>query len=433
MHLIGRRNFVAGLGLGVGASLLRPFARGLIRQAQGATPTKRFIVVHSGNGLIEELYTHTAPTPDNFTPREVFTPLATYKKDLLILERFYNPSGVNLHGNYGETLTVGGGISFDRFLAGKMGSTDALSSLNLGIWCEGSARHLSFDGKGKEYPCEWNPLRAFDVVFGSRAGGATTGPPMADLSSQRRRGLIGFLQNDIKRMSGRLASPEKAKLEQYADSLRLLEGRMDTLKQNRADCSKVSPPAAKAATEDFKNGDVDDSVLQAHVDIIVNAMVCNLTHVAALSIYGGHEAHIKYPWLNDTEGHHEQAHQAQNNGMDSTGMAMIIKIMTYQMSLVAELWKRLKEVPEGNATMADNTVLMYINSGGGRHHGGDGKHAVVLLGSGGGALKTGRYLQYKAGDHAISDVFVSVANALDVPTSTFGDPMVCKGPLPGLT
>ena len=47
-------------------------------------------------------------------------------------------------------------------------------------------------------------------------------------------------------------------------------------------------------------------------------------------------------------------------------------------------------------------------------------------------LRTGRYLTYPQGQRCISDFYVSLANLFDVPLTTFGDPSVCKGPLPGL-
>jgi hypothetical protein len=126
-----------------------------------------------------------------------------------------------------------------------------------------------------------------------------------------------------------------------------------------------------------------------------------------------------------TVDHHRICH---GSGTD----AAIAKVDQHFCSLVAHLWQRLKSVPEGNGTMADNTLLVWINSGGGLHHGGHNNHAVVLLG-GGGSFRTGRYLSYPAMRHCISDVYVSIAHAMGVDIKTFGDPMHCKGPLPGLT
>ena len=61
-----------------------------------------------------------------------------------------------------------------------------------------------------------------------------------------------------------------------------------------------------------------------------------------------------------------------------------------------------------------------------------GEDAPRRLGGAGGALRTGRYLTYPQGQRCISDFYVSLANLLDVPLTTFGDASVCKGPLPGL-
>ena len=92
----------------------------------------------------------------------------------------------------------------------------------------------------------------------------------------------------------------------------------------------------------------------------------------------------------------------------------------------------LRATPEGNGTMLDNSVVMFVNTCGGAHHRGQNNHAVLLIGGAGGALKTGRYLAYPDGKYCISDAYVSLANLLDVSITTFGDPSVCKGPLPGL-
>lgn len=58
---------------------------------------------------------------------------------------------------------------------------------------------------------------------------------------------------------------------------------------------------------------------------------------------------------------------------------------------------------------------------------------MVIIGDAGGALKTGRYVTFPKDQRAMSDPFVTIANAVGLPIQTFGDPTICKGPLPGLT
>jgi hypothetical protein len=54
----------------------------------------------------------------------------------------------------------------------------------------------------------------------------------------------------------------------------------------------------------------------------------------------------------------------------------------------------------------------------------------LLLGGGGWAFRTGRYLTYQKNSHA--DLLVSILNAMGVEQTTFGDPAYCTGPLAGL-
>jgi hypothetical protein len=50
-----------------------------------------------------------------------------------------------------------------------------------------------------------------------------------------------------------------------------------------------------------------------------------------------------------------------------------------------------------------------------------------------GHFRGGRHVRFERGQHAVSDALVSILNALGIDSDTFGDPTVCRGPLPGLT
>src|SRR4051812_30238308 len=114
MRLIGRRNFIAGLGLGAGASLLRPMVGGLLPEALGASVLpKRFIVITHGCGWIEPSYTCVARSETDFDLGPSYEALVPFKKDLVVLSRFYNPFNNslgsdhgNIHGNGWGTLAV---------------------------------------------------------------------------------------------------------------------------------------------------------------------------------------------------------------------------------------------------------------------------------------------------------------------------------------
>jgi hypothetical protein len=93
--------------------------------------------------------------------------------------------------------------------------------------------------------------------------------------------------------------------------------------------------------------------------------------------------------------------------------------------------QQLASVPEGDVTMLDHTVILWVNElAQGNTHLHD-RMPFVLAGSGGGALRTGRYLNFGGASH--NDLLVSVLNAFGIPEQTFGHPDFCTGPLPNLT
>lgn len=431
MKLLDRRRLLQRLGAGLGASFLLPTARGLLREALGAAPArKRFIVFVYSNGLHATRYRSQPRSETDFDLREIFKPLEPYKRDLLVMEPLFNPASVNLHGNYANALTVMGksysafgGVSLDRYIAQKIGAGDPFSSTNLAHWYRNGAPHVSADGPDKPFPAEWNPLRAHQTMFAGGGSGAPGKDAAALLAEDRS--VLDALTADIGRLNGRLGGPERAKLDQYLASVRALETQMTGLVKAQGGCGDPSAPTVAAAANDFKIGnEVLDEVIRAFVHVTFNAQACGLTRVSSISFSARGEPHHLYRFLGDTIGHHKQCHDRND--------PMIAKIDTYVVSQMAEMWRRLKTVPEGSGTMADNSLLLLVNTGGGVHHGGAGNHCLVTLGSAGGALRTGRYLSFANDKRCVSDVFCSLATAMGVPTSKFGDPAACKGPVPGL-
>jgi hypothetical protein len=426
MHMIGRRNFLAGLGLGVGSPLLGSIFKGMLPEALGApTSRKRLVLFTAANGFLETFYTCVARSATDFDLAPVFQPLAAHKNQMVILSKFYNPFSKALHGNQHATLTVKestnpnvaqmrgppGGISIDRFLAKQIGSGDAFSST-----ASGRGICVSADGPGQSFPSISSPGKAFDTYFAG-AGGPGGGGTGIEANFAKNRSFLDVLRGDIGRLNTRLAGPEKAKLDQYLESLRTLENQLGQ-RGMASGCAKGTRPTAEMGTA--KLGDV----MAAHTDVILAAQKCGLTRISHILFEGMEGPHIVYDWLNDPKNHHDDHHAGD--------LVTCLRIATWWMSQISRMVEGLAATPEGNGTMLDNSVVMFVNTCGGAHHRGQNNHAVVMIGGAGGALKGGRYLTFPDGQRCLSDVYVSLANLMDVPIATFGEPSVCKGPLPGL-
>jgi hypothetical protein len=435
-----RRRFLQGLGLGLGAHLLSPIAGKLLPEALGAaTPArKRFILLTHGGGLLVEHYTCKQNAPGDLTLNPVMAPLEPYKKDLMVAAKLYCPHDRFLHGNGWSTTTMvprmagstddlwgrpPGGVSIDRLIAQQIGASDPFSGTLQAI-AEGNGLFpaISSDGPGMVVPPIQSPVKAFATLFGKglpgMPGGAA-GPSPEKLLAQHKSILDG-IRADVARLQGRLAPTEKAKLEQYLESLRGLERQLGQLPAPAAACTAV--PAGPAANLD--RASLDPDVIAAHVDVLFNAHLCGLTHVSHFTIHGNSSPHNHYSWLGDTRGFHDDHHAGD--------MPMIAKISSWVFTKVAQLAGKLAAAREGDGTMLDNSVVAFVNTCGGKHHGGHDTYSVITLGRAGGALRAGQLLNFPEKERSLSDAYVGIANALGVPIRSFGTPEHNKGPLPGM-
>ena len=123
----------------------------------------------------------------------------------------------------------------------------------------------------------------------------------------------------------------------------------------------------------------------------------------------------------------DKAWAAQENNA-----AMIRRLYTWRSQQVADLFERLDAVNLGGTTLADRTLMMMTNTGGGRHHRGNNEIPVLLVGNPDNVLNSGRYQNLGNQQNSMADVFTAVAHAMGVPTNRFGTAAHNKGPLPGL-
>jgi hypothetical protein len=125
---------------------------------------------------------------------------------------------------------------------------------------------------------------------------------------------------------------------------------------------------------------------------------------------------------------HDMAHN--NNNCDPSNSK---KLTTYQWysDQAAYLLGKLAAIPEGNGSMLDNTVILWVSEfGESSGHSGDNL-MWLLMGNAGGQFNSGRVLN--CGGRSVNDLHTSICNAFGIADKTFGNPAYCKGPLPDLT
>ncbi len=165
--------------------------------------------------------------------------------------------------------------------------------------------------------------------------------------------------------------------------------------------------------------------------VLAAAMRCDLTRSASMTVQDDHGRYnVRFPWLNVTDDYHPLAHQSK------AGYAKKVIIDTWLFSTLAAFAKDLDSTMEPNGkTALDNSVVVWSSdmSEGSFHF--VGGLPFLLIGSCGGAIKTGgrvlRLGAYVGKDVNFTDasgvahnqLLATLWNAMGLkPITGFGDP-----------
>ena len=123
-----------------------------------------------------------------------------------------------------------------------------------------------------------------------------------------------------------------------------------------------------------------------------------------------------YPFLDVREAHHGASHKDTSDGYE--------RICRFHVSQLAYLAQRLDAMPEGTGTVLDNCCLMFMSNmwSGTKHD--NSQVPIITAGGLGGALKTGRVLDYyknAEGDRKLCSLYLSLMDRMDVVLPHFGD------------
>jgi hypothetical protein len=421
-----RRRFLRGAA---GAFLALPMLEAMnTAWAAGTGFPKRFVVFFTANGTVPSAWT---PGP-NFALSPILQPLAPHRDDIIVIGGLDMKSsggdGKGHNRGVGCLLTgvepVGGndgddsyanGISVDQRIAEVAGGDTPFASVELGVHVRSTLPRgrMVYTGPGEPVPPEDNPFAAFTRLF----GGFGEDDGQAEALVARRRSVLDAVMEDFHRLDGRLGSQDRLKLEAHLDAVRGVEQRLDAL----AGVSEACEPPVQPESFNHYNASRFPEVGALQMELLVMALACGLTNVASL-MWSTALSGMVHTWLGQTLDHHSYSHAS-----DPASTEALIAIDTWYAERFADLLARCKEIPEGDGTLLDNTVVFWGSElGKGQPHY-CSKIPVVLAGSCGGYFATGQHVQYDAVSH--NNLLLNFLEAMDVPDATFGDPAWCDGPL----
>jgi hypothetical protein len=401
-------------------------------------PPKRLVIVFTANGTIFNSWVPTG-SETSFTLSTILNPLKTWQSKLLVLNGINAKSATNGPGDdhmrgMGHMLTgiellpgntmggagipagLAGGISIDQRVAQDIGSNTRFPSLEFGVMVKSSDvwARMIYSGANQPLPPMEDPVAAFTRVF----AGSTLDAQQTAILLKRRQSVLDYVQGSLGGLAGRVGSDDRQRVQQHQDSVRQIE------RQLLAQTGACSPPmVAKTDLTQIANY---PAVGKAQMDLLVASLACDQTRVASLQ-WSRSVSDIPMPWLNISTGHHTLSHDADT---DSAAQASLVQINNWYAQQFAYLVGQLDAVVESDGTtLLDNTMVLWMNELAKGNVHSHNPLPVVIAGSCGKALRTGRFVTYSpAQPH--NNLLVSVANAMGTSIKTFGNPAYCTGPLP---
>lgn len=450
-----RRTLLQLAGYSSSAALLSPILSQLAAQAAGAPAEKlprRILFVVQSNGM----------NPNHLRPEGMEPPKHGQATNDVLEEtslegRKLHPAIAGLE-RFQDRLTLVQGLSGKIALSdhsanhgalgcypankGPMAQTidSALSDALPGVFkhvalglsgrADGSMNYdLSASGPGKAMPIICSPALAFSSLFGSVSEGA------GRKAFNHKTNLLDFMAADVRRVQQGLAGEERAKFEQYAAAFETLHARQQELLRKAADLKKHAPQLG-----DRVASSTSTIVLEAQFEIAAAALIAGLTNVVTLASGGGGQSFGKFPELNMPD-LHGMGHGASYGRASSEDC--FVELRQFHVKLIARLAEQLAEVREGDGSLLDRTLIVYLSDSGESHHPNLKEWPVILLGDLGGRLKAGgRYLQYPRyggpRHKTMASLYCSLLHAAGQPRDRFGvaDPGLKDsdqtGPLPEL-
>ena len=401
MNIIDRRSFLKNATLGAGAVVLQPVLRSLAAEANGKAAPRRIVFFLEGNGMSPD---HIQPLglerPGNGSDKLIDDSLAKYKlpdpigalspfRDRMTIIQGLShkiASGRGHSPEYGSLGCYSGAAgpiaqTIDAALAAKLPSV--VPHLGLAL-TPGADQIVSYSSsvtsKGKPLPYHCQPELAFQSLFGSAAGGEAAKIPFL------RKKLMDYMSADIKRIQSRLAGPERESLDRYLEAYESMLDRQHGI-AGMQDVLKANMPN----TDKFKSTTETDR-LEAQSDMAISSLLSGLTNVVTIAACTGN-SYMKWNSLGISLATNAIGHGGGENGKTSDELLRIIR--AFHAERIAALAKKLDAVKEGNGTVLDNTLIVYMSDFGDKHHPTYLQWPVILIGNLGGKLKTnGRYLEY---------------------------------------
>lgn len=438
---LDRRRFLRAAG---GTALALPWLQATHSRAGGAAAPKRLVVFFTNNGTVPDAW--ASGGENDFTLGEILAPLQPHRSNLLLMRGIdmesshHGPGSGDPHmPGMAHCLTgtemvttgpgaydmIGGGISVDQYIAEQLAAPTKFASLGFGVqareYSSSPWNSLSYAGPNAPVDPQDDPQAAFDRIF------MGFDVPMGEQETlrQQRLSVVDVVRADIEALRPRLGTEDRVRLDQHLEAMLDLQQSIESVTPTGGACQP--PPRPSAIDGGLYAYENVPELFRVQSELLVMSLACDLTRVATLQFREALGGSMTFTFLGQNEHYHEISHKSDG---DTVGRQQMIDTSRFFAEQFAYLIDLMAAVPEEDGTLLDNTCVLWVNElSKGNAHSRTNMH-YVLAGGCQGAFTTGRSLVFSGAFH--NDLLVSLCQAMDVDTDTFGNPAYCTGPLVGL-
>jgi hypothetical protein len=455
-----RRRFLAGLGA---SALSYPFLRALPSQAADELP-KYLVLLFTPSGFVHHLWGAECPAPSDvrrasvaspLVLRDSLKPLEAFKQHMIVLDGLNvkaadgpHEAGMGALWTGVRTSDNGLGPSIDQVIARGLNAPNPFRSVELMV--RSSEDFTTREVKTRMiYEGPERYLDPFDDPFAARAAlFPSTTPGGVDKRAWIRKRVLGDLNQELSYVSTKLCREDRAQVEAMQSAWNDVDSQLERAAVASLSCAVPDAPPAGYTSPSL------DFPLSAklQMDVLALALACDLTRVASLQ-FSTATSQVTHTWLGSEQKatHHDYSHLGPY-GLDAFGtdlygpaagewypaLGQLSAIDRFYAEQVAYLASALSRLSVGGKSLLDQTVICWgseIDIGSIHNH---NMSPFVLLGGGGGALKTNQVVRFpvqldadpatlEVVDRGHNDLLLTLARVMDVELTSFGDPELCSG------
>lgn len=307
-------------------------------------------------------------------------------------------------------------ISLDQVAANMHGHKTRHASLVLGT--EGGTgsylrcKTLSHRGPGKPIPSLHKPQEIFDRLFHPYG---TQGVEQVRASLKRDASILDLMMEHSRSFHNLLGAEDQRKMEEYLESVREIEKRVERTSQWTHE--EVPQVDTKGLNLEVTHKEPEEYI-RCMYDLAYLAFVTDQTRYITFMTESEHSNSSElWNYANYVLGYKGATHDiAHKRPADYSGQWDRWRAANH-----AYFLKRLRDTPEGDGNMLDNTIVLWGSAHPHASHSGQ-NYPLQLAGGKNMGFRHGNLHEFVGPQKVpLANLFVTMLNALDVPVQQFAD------------